>query len=701
MLTDVRHLVPALGCAGVLLLGATAAGALQSASPPALPPVFLTIVSHNEEPLGGRPDYTADINYYLQNRNLVKLLAETIRSRNAAFNFQSDWNYLKAVAQFDTGVVTANTNGKNIVRWMKEDLGVEIDSHAHETQYNYADVAYLIEQLGITPSKNVGGFLYNPPDNPQGWEQHENGINGWIHPSYFWRADHLWGAATFQHQGEDDRSSGIWRPQDRYSFYTDDPNRRLLYIGGGCGGQPGLVQLLDDIEAERVPADGFYTANLMMIQDWMTPQSIVALGSFIDSLAPVVASGRIIWSTLTQTAQTWRTQYMAQPFRYDCVPDTVGTYTIETLETWVAAPNGNLLYTRIVQPISALYPGQRFPSLIAVPGGTGPGAPLADNAGYRDLAAGGFVVVVFNPEGRGTGQPGNLLSEGVEDCNGWTHQDDLKAIVEHTAGLANVDRGNIGVETSSFGIAIGAGALGRYPELPVAYLVDQEGPHDNRVITFYDAGHEVAVCGHLSTVTDPSPENVAYWSEREAVRYIGDYPGYYLRMQAEDDHAQDSGYFRHAIEMIDSATSSSAGGGGVACWTRMNGDDMGNPVNTVYQFSDTSQYPNWVSGRLNPDHPDLHFTYIREMAELTATFSCRCHGDPQCDSVTNITDVVKTVDVAFRGTDPTLDPNPACGLPVTDVDCNGSTDVIDVVRIVAVAFRGSSPWTMVCRPCTQ
>lgn len=36
--------------------------------------------------------------------------------------------------------------------------------------------------------------------------------------------------------------------------------------------------------------------------------------------------------------------------------------------------------------------------------------------------------------------------------------------------LANVDASNIGVETSSFGIAIGAGALGRYPNIPVSYL---------------------------------------------------------------------------------------------------------------------------------------------------------------------------------------------------------------------------------------
>jgi hypothetical protein len=288
-------------------------------------------------------------------------------------------------------------------------------------------------------------------------------------------------------------------------------------------------------------------------------------------------------------------------------------YAIETVETWVTAPNGSQLYTRIVRPVPALYPGRRFPALIAVPGGTGAGAPLADSPGYRQLAGSGFVVVAFNAEGRGTGLPGNRISQGTEDCNGFVHQDDLKAVAEYTAALPNVDAGNIGVQTSSFGIAIGAGALGRYPSLPVAYLIDSEGPHDNRVITFYDAGHETAVCGHLSTVTDPSPENQAFWAEREAVRYIDSYPGRYLRMQAEIDHAQNPGYFRHAIEMIDAATRPEYGGTGSDVWTRMNGSDTGNPVNTVYPPGDPDQYPAWVSGRLS-DHPGLEITYIREMA---------------------------------------------------------------------------------------
>lgn len=597
-------------CLGLSAMGAAAASA-------ALPVLYLTVVSHNEEGGAGRPVYTADVNYYLQNRDLVKLLAETITSRGATYNFQSDWNYLKAVAMFDTGDAVTNTAGKNIVRWMRENLGVEVDPHAHETQYNYADVAYLIEQLGVTPSKNVGGFLYDPPDYPQGWEQHAAGIYGWVYPSYFWRADQLWGAATYLHLGNDDKSSGIWRPKDRYNFYVDDPNQRLLYLGGGCGGQAGVTNLLSHIETGRAPTNGFYTANLMMIQDWMTTSSIAQLGSFIDSLAPYVAQGRVRWVTLSQMAALWRTQYLAQPFRYTCAAATPTNYAIQTVETWVTAPNSNQLYTRIVQPVPALYPGVRFPALVPISGGTGPSAPLADNIGYRGLASNGFVVVCFNAEGRGSGAPGNRLSQGAENCNGYVHQDDLKVIIEYTAGLTNVAVTNIGVETASFGIAIGAGCVGRYPNLPVSYLVDREGPHDNRVITFYDAGREVAVCGHWSTVTDPSPANVAYWAEREAVRHIGGFRGRYLRMQAQTDHAQNPGYFRHALEMINAATKPYYGGAGSNRWTRMNGSDLSNAVNVVYSLANTSQYPAWVSGRL-ADHPGLNITYIKEMAALAA-----------------------------------------------------------------------------------
>jgi len=363
------------------------------------------------------------------------------------------------------------------------------------------------------------------------------------------------------------------------------------------------------------------------------------------------------------------------------------TYGIETIETWLTAPNGNQLYTRLVQPLPGLYPGQRFPALVAIPGGTGAGAPLANLIPYRNLAASGFVLVVFNPEGRGNGSAGNLQSEGTEDCNGFAHQDDLKAVVEYAAALPNVDAANIGVETSSLGIAIGAGAVGRYPNLPVAYLVDQEGPHDNRVITFYDAGHETAVCGHWSTVTDPSPENVAFWAEREAVRYIGAYPGRYLRMQAEVDHAQNPGYFRHGIEMVDAATRPQFGGTGAAAWTRMNGSDIGNVVNTVYPLDQPSRYPTWVSGRL-ADHPGLGIAYDREMAAVSTSF---LSGKKL--SVSDRSGDPAKRKIAVKSTDPSIGSTPA-DHPSAPTVSGGFLEIINPVTGETDAFSlPAARWT--------
>jgi len=79
---------------------------------------------------------------------------------------------------------------------------------------------------------------------------------------------------------------------------------------------------------------------------------------------------------------------------------------------------------------------------------------------------------------------------------------------------------------------------------------------------------------------------------------------------------------------------------------------------------------------------------------------CPCHGDPLCDSVTNIQDVVATVNVAFRGGAPVVDPLcPHSPGGRTDLNCDGVATVVDVVRMVNVAFRGYDPATQICNPC--
>ena len=79
---------------------------------------------------------------------------------------------------------------------------------------------------------------------------------------------------------------------------------------------------------------------------------------------------------------------------------------------------------------------------------------------------------------------------------------------------------------------------------------------------------------------------------------------------------------------------------------------------------------------------------------------CNCHADPAgCNAVQDITDVVQTINVAFRGAAAIFDPNANCPYQTTDTNCSNSTDVIDVVKMVNVAFRGANVATEFCDPC--
>lgn len=82
---------------------------------------------------------------------------------------------------------------------------------------------------------------------------------------------------------------------------------------------------------------------------------------------------------------------------------------------------------------------------------------------------------------------------------------------------------------------------------------------------------------------------------------------------------------------------------------------------------------------------------------------CSCHADPACDSITNILDVVRVIDRAFRN-DPVLSDASCPGLPTavdgrTDVDCSGVTDIVDVVLSVNVAIRGAMGESVFCNAC--
>jgi hypothetical protein len=281
-------------------------------------------------------------------------------------------------------------------------------------------------------------------------------------------------------------------------------------------------------------------------------------------------------------------------------------------------PSGNRVYGMIRRPDPSVYPNRSFAAVVMVPGGIGAGRLDAQGAEAKLLAESGMVVVCFNAEGRVSGHPDDIASEGTEDFNGLRHQDGLAKILQYVIGLQYVMPDNVGVYTASYGITMAAGCAGRYPEIPIKYIVDGEGPSSSFVTVhepwalytapshpFHDRYEQVhELFGHYSIYRDPSPDNQAFWAEREADKFIGAFRGRYLRLQAEWDHAQPPSeraeipmfhqppawwQCKHAADMINAAVT-----GGVL-WVRANLAEQGNVINSTY---DADNQPVHLPARL-------------------------------------------------------------------------------------------------------
>src|SRR5574337_1205592 len=91
------------------------------------PTLYINFVSHNEETTTWNSNA-----YYTNNRTALISLGNYFQSNGITWNLQSDWVYLTNVLTQETSTLMAQTNNKNILRWLHEDKGVEIDPHAHE-----------------------------------------------------------------------------------------------------------------------------------------------------------------------------------------------------------------------------------------------------------------------------------------------------------------------------------------------------------------------------------------------------------------------------------------------------------------------------------------------------------------------------------------------------------------------------------------
>lgn len=321
------------------------------AFPQSITPVYLTFTTHNED-----AEPYNNFSYYIVRRNYIKQLADSIADKNIKWNFQSDWKFLLAVKNFDTGSVILNTNGKNIIRWLIEDRGVVCDPHSHEANgYNYADVAYLHQQLGITPTKTVGGFLYNQIIGGNNWENLEAGIYGRMYTSYFWKPDILWGGGTPGHVN-DPQNYGAWKPQSMANFYVHDSTKHLTLIGNGCNNKiydttlvttvvRRIRNVMDAIQYGAFPDTGIYTATIHTQIGDLNASQINKVMQFIDSMQTFVAQGKVIWKNIAEIYEIWNEDYGKKPFWIGCsqLPDLYSYLNVKVIpEGFYQTPFVNL-----------------------------------------------------------------------------------------------------------------------------------------------------------------------------------------------------------------------------------------------------------------------------------------------------------------------------------------------------------------------
>ena len=189
------------------------------------------------------------------------------------------------------------------------------------------------------------------------------------------------------------------------------------------------------------------------------------------------------------------------------------------LRLWVLAPEIMNGWTMVLVP----------------PGLSGAGAVRAD---ARRLAEAGAVVVLFDPDGRG-------VSEGLEDFGGAIQQAGLAEVISLAASLPCTER--VGLLSFSFGVTMATGVFVDYPDIPIEFHVDWEGPAGR-----YSSGCQVSSLGF----SDCSDEE--FWAQREAVESIRSLPVPYHRLQRLDDHVQDDA--SHARQLLTAALDSGVPG---------------------------------------------------------------------------------------------------------------------------------------------
>ncbi|MBC8183524.1 T9SS type A sorting domain-containing protein [candidate division KSB1 bacterium] len=284
--------------------------------------VYVALFMHNEDFFHQHyPDYSLDENKdaYIENRNQLLQFCKMIHENNIPFNWETDWNFLYGVMKWDTPEVTANTDGKNIVRYIHENLNISVDPHSHENLgHNYADVAYLIDSLGVEPTGVVGGHIWDPNDrNFTNWERFRTPMQGQKFPQALWKGNILMGHGTSKHVN-DPAPSGVWKPKGIDEFWTHDSAGTVCAVGQYKSSVKGINELLDLYNNGTIPPDRLLTTTIGNNQfeldanhiDWYEQTIVKPLLALQDS-------GQVKILFFEQLIDEWKQKYDSTGYLYN------------------------------------------------------------------------------------------------------------------------------------------------------------------------------------------------------------------------------------------------------------------------------------------------------------------------------------------------------------------------------------------------
>jgi hypothetical protein len=281
------------------------------------PPVYEVLYTQigDDIPAGSLDEPEAREEYERLRAALI-IMGRRMHTWNIPWTVQSDWKFLLATLRYESGLIDDETKYKPLLEYLRDDLGVVIDPHSRERYgYNYTDVSYLLDSLGLGGSKVIGGHIWDPAlPEFQLWDRFRLPVSGYAFPHASWRGEIMMGSATPMH-ASDPVVSGVWRPMGRWHYFIDDEMGNIACIGQYMGDIFGVRDLLDlrrrgIIHPDSILTSGFHITPAMILDP-------VAQGSVEDTVLRVLSGmrddGDVVLTDFTSLIEIWREYFDTQP----------------------------------------------------------------------------------------------------------------------------------------------------------------------------------------------------------------------------------------------------------------------------------------------------------------------------------------------------------------------------------------------------